>query len=508
MPTKSGFPRCPKGTRRSKKEPFPCLPNMKAKPAAVAAPAPAPAQEIIIPKQIINKEVFGKIRAIRASKPRASIKRRKKITLATRRRLNGLLDNPADRRRKVLSKVCPNTAGCIALGKYEDMINDFFADFQDLRMVSDVAKLSEGNNGEVTLLTYTKRDITAYTVMKRGSKHNTEFDNLMYEYVVGKFFVNTLLRRFPNFVETYGLYVGNSDDPTAVTRVPDAALTWKIGCAEYRNTHIMLQYYSDVRTMLSLLIPHETRPRALENMRNTLFQVYFPLMCLRGLFTHHDLHEENVLMYKPLAGNKYVEFHYHFTSGRTVTFPSEYVAKIIDYGRSYFKHSEPSPKHAHNSSKETLEIMCDEKACGKNCGTEKGFYVTKLVTSKGEVLRNDFYNDYIYTNDSYSDFKLLNNLFSLLKYGKKLLGENSEIHVQHPSKLATLLNMPVGKYNPKNDDFFLFYSIRDYFMPEMLNKIDEMNARPEFTQLYAGWTKGAVMHVYQAADKDYTFEVL
>jgi hypothetical protein len=58
------------------------------------------------------------------------------------------------------------------------------------------------------------------------------------------------------------------------------------------------------------------------------------LSSLSKVFTHYDLHANNVLVYEPVNGS-YIEYHYHIGS-EEIIFKSRYIAKIIDYGRCYF----------------------------------------------------------------------------------------------------------------------------------------------------------------------------
>jgi hypothetical protein len=66
-----------------------------------------------------------------------------------------------------------------------------------------------------------------------------------------------------------------------------------------------------------------------------LYQVYMPLAMMANNFTHYDLHDGNVQLYK-LGSDQYVQYHYHLSDDSVTSFKSEYLVKIIDYGRSFF----------------------------------------------------------------------------------------------------------------------------------------------------------------------------
>jgi hypothetical protein len=52
-------------------------------------------------------------------------------------------------------------------------------------------------------------------------------------------------------------------------------------------------------------------------------------------FTHNDLHDSNVLLYK-VPDDKYVEMQY-YVAGKKIVIQTQYIAKMIDYGRCYFE---------------------------------------------------------------------------------------------------------------------------------------------------------------------------
>jgi hypothetical protein len=83
-------------------------------------------------------------------------------------------------------------------------------------------------------------------------------------------------------------------------------------------------------------------------------------------FTHYDLHTNNVLLYTPVKG-KYIHYHYHFSDNIVVEFYSTYIAKIIDYGRCYFKDG------AKSSTKFVDDELCINPDCEPDCGYDYGF---------------------------------------------------------------------------------------------------------------------------------------
>ena len=64
-----------------------------------------------------------------------------------------------------------------------------------------------------------------------------------------------------------------------------------------------------------------------------LYQIYFVLPLLED-FSHNDLHLGNVILTPAGKGNYY---QYNYTNDKTFAFQCRYVAKIIDYGRCFFR---------------------------------------------------------------------------------------------------------------------------------------------------------------------------
>jgi hypothetical protein len=89
---------------------------------------------------------------------------------------------------------------------------------------------------------------------------------------------------------------------------------------------------------------------------------------MKNVFTHYDLHGNNVQVYFPSPKkSKYIVMRYHYSDGSTVEFATEGIVKIIDYGRSYYKKDET------NNSLELHKTICKIASCKPNCGKRKGF---------------------------------------------------------------------------------------------------------------------------------------
>ena len=289
-----------------------------------------------------------------------------KLKSMRQRRLSLLLNGITRKNRvpKVLAVACRDPTRCIALGQYRDMINHLFQNFTAFDSVDSNKMTRIGNdswNGFVVKIPFEKNGYTAYTILK--SSANTQSDNLVYEYLVGTKFINPQGIRFPCFLETYSLnryaHMGyhsamkniarefeSSLYPSFVPCVKDMIhpvskpVDWATVCSDSMSFSILVQYFDNIETYndLVLNLTHKS------DILPVLYQIYYALDTLKDVYTHNDLHRDNVLLYKPFAGDVYMKMHYHQPNGTVVTMHCDRIAKIIDYGRNYFKTDTTSTK--------------------------------------------------------------------------------------------------------------------------------------------------------------------
>lgn len=296
-----------------------------------------------------------------------------------------------DKRRSVyLTEICSKSGFCIALGKEEKRLNEFFDGFINFKYaISPVKKIGALSvNGFVKEIIYEREKYKSYAILK--SQMSIEADSLVYEYLVGMY-INSIIQCFPNFVKTYGLlkYNNNKDFRNAYkspleinefkqylkpinnidTRNPDLkALTCNkdsyLNCLLIEHVDTPINVFDIILLGRNGMTSFNPAHKIKYELPYVLYQIYFALSCLREHFTHYDLHLDNVLLYKPY-NNSYITYHYHSTEGEFV-FNSEYIAKIIDYGRCFYKYDET------NNSNLIYEQLCNEKACGPKCGKKYG----------------------------------------------------------------------------------------------------------------------------------------
>lgn len=323
-------------------------------------------------------------------------------------------------RSKFLKSVCSDSGVCIAFGKESAAIKRHFANFANFRLLSEPAKGIGvvSANGFVKELTYMNQGYVANAVLKSSADRNS--DNLLYEALVG-FFVNKLALRFPTFVETYGLYRYKNDglayrecktNKIVSANVLEAGLTKYAGDSkDIENPQVFQSCFDPVS--MAVLIQHLKSAKTLKEMcggnpkfvRNdllyVLFQIYMTLAHTSNIFTHYDLHTSNVLVYEPVAGS-HIEYYYHI-DGEVITFNSPYIAKIIDYGRSYYREL-GNDSMVGNSKNFYEQLLCKE--CKPKCGASSGF---GWLENNKRTIKSSFYIVSQISNPSH-DLRLLNSL--------------------------------------------------------------------------------------------------
>jgi len=341
------------------------------------------------------------------------------------------------RRAEFLKAVCDDSGVCIALGTNREKIVDFFDGFVNFENVKPPIQAigKPSANGFVKSITYEKNGYISEAVLKSSVK--TSADNLAYEYLVG-LFLNKKCKQYPCFLETYGIFYYKTQEQwthametnTITTNVLKDSLEqqhneldYKRMCNSSKYGAILIQHLSKVRTIGDFIMKASRSVSVnfyITELLPILYQIYFPLSQMSKEFTHYDLHEDNVLLYEPVSG-KYIQYHYHQKDGTVVEFKSPYIAKIIDYGRSYFQSDKMD-------SFDVLKKLCKEPDCdGQNkCGESYGFKYMNTASK----LRDSYYICSAIYNPSH-DLRLINIIGKRMKELNIKLTKNpqhEEIH--------------------------------------------------------------------------------
>ncbi len=336
----------------------------------------------------------------------------------------------------------------IQLGEYmaicreKDAIRDFF-EFPTFRYavypIKRIGGSSNSINGFIKKIRYKRGEYSAYALLK--SSLSTDSDNLAYEYEVG-LFINKICNVLPCFVETYRLYYYKSkeayeimsnkenkytfDDLNDILQIENDEMNerreyYRKACETPLHIAVLTEHLGYTITLKALFKKfmnknHQDRKRdfLFNELPKILFQVYYGLavLAMNSSFTHYDLHWENVLLYE-LPEPKYVNFEYksllqeedlvslnpqlqQVLSG-PVLFQTRYVAKIIDYGRCYYRDNETGI-----SSLTTYRTICGIPECEKSYNRKE--CDEKYGKEKCDKFDCPEQNDVCFTNVCGKDF--------------------------------------------------------------------------------------------------------
>ena len=270
------------------------------------------------------------------------------------------------RKSHYLSVVCNDSGQCIGFGLEVDKIKKFFNNFGFDYVVYDkikrIGNISE--NGFVNEIPYKRDNYTSYAILKSSLKEYS--DNLYYEGFVG-IFINKLNLLFPCFLETYSTYMYNdlelydklkgSKSITSLDGLTQFAKNTKyksylkskninMSCIDSKYICLLIQHLKSVKSIESLIwnFKHDEYFFTV-TLVCYLYQIYSCLGELSDVFTHYDLHTDNVLIYNITnSKDKYIKMIYHYSNGEVIEFLTTDIVKMIDYGRSYFKDKSISSK--------------------------------------------------------------------------------------------------------------------------------------------------------------------
>ena len=407
--------------------------------------------------------------------------------------LDANLTNTTDRMQKVLKVVCKSANKCQAIGQYNDIIMKYFDNFENLQLIQPgtIVELSRGANGIVLFVQFKKGQYMAATTLKKSLQRLA--DNLYYEWYIGRYFINDLVNVFPVFLQTYGVYsmppIARSADSAAMIRTLTPYNPRRItdSCMEHPDIVFFSQYYSNIMTYKNYYDNTGSLLAKQVNILGVLYQIYYPLSVLSENYTHNDLHWSNVMMYKPFEGRQYVQMNYHYENhlgeNDVISFPTEYIVKIIDYGRNFFEI--PEPKQGIEKNSETfIQKICDDTiTCGQNCGETKGYHQPTMNAALNRSADLRF--------ASIIKSKGLLNGFDIVFTGKYGTPENLQSNMDSSGNFMKNAN---GEYIINNVPQLL--EALTYLIPQSM---DPINA------YFRDWKCMGILHVYDTG-QPYTFE--
>jgi hypothetical protein len=293
--------------------------------------------------------------------------------------------------------------------------------------------VGSGRNGFQVKVGLSKDDISNEILLKSSNLGNN--DNLIYEYLVG-LCVNKLCLYFPIFCKTYGVckykndgylnliksqcfkfgvMIGfeNSDninDYLENLNISNLEQSIINGCTHRFQLCLLIQYYEST-TMFNLYnhyLDIDDIP-LVSHLITILHFVYEGLNKLKDMFTHYDLHSDNVLLYK-IPDDQYVEIIYHNdTTSNEYHVKTKYIPIIIDYGHSFINCDEID--RSIDNSNQIFTTVCnndrnsDNPVCHGICGWESGFFYNNPPN------KNNYYISNRMPNRSH-DLKLLKSFYN------------------------------------------------------------------------------------------------
>ena len=413
------------------------------------------------------------------------------------------IQNKSQALTNILQTYCSNPDNCLTLGHYGDYIKQFFDNFRNLSYVDNNALKRIGNtsaNGLILQLPFKKDGYTAYTALKCSV--NQTSDNLFYEYYVGKYFVNTYIKKFPLFLETYDCYefynvnmwqqlinfCNNKSFPpnfniqNFVRRVnvdENDMSMFEESCVKNKLFCILIQYFDKFYDFEKKFLKEYDSIKY--DIFNLLYQIYFVLCSLNDKYTHYDLHSGNVFLYKPYDGYKCILMRYH-RNNVVYEFKSEYIVKVIDYGRNFFDNGKvKSGDIIHN-------YICGKPKCEPDCGYDYGYASIASNTQNPE----DFYWINPEVPNRSHDIRMF-----VKDYMEDFFYDNLKIKIQYDEDYGTPEDMTDI---PKT--FNNIFSVRKFLESYIPAYNLDKNKKK-----YGNWTVAATMDIYDDG-REYDFKVV
>jgi len=461
------------------------------------------------------RKTIGKFIKKIGDKRKADIAQVEAVKAFTRKRaqksIGKFMKNTEDKRRSMfLQAICSDSGVCIAFGKERKKIFDFFEGFTTFTYLKNIKAIgSVSVNGFVKELEYEREGYKSYAVLKSSRQKNA--DNLMYEYFVG-LMINNLAEQAPCFVETYGHFKykpdryfqsdmyrekfqnevsGYKDLKKILIPHKPNKIEYEDSCEDSINQCILLQHIKGAKSIGDKLYSRVPDYDFIMNdFLYAIYQIYYVLGRKRHVFTHYDLHPDNVILYKPVEG-KYIQFHYHLgPTMRPLSFKSQYIAKMIDYGRSFIDINKQS------NSETYYKELCLEESCnydGEQCGDESGYgWMPPPQTEDNYYISSSL-------NNISHDLRLLSNLWPIMPWNEEPFKSNTRIR--------SILKNILGRVKYENDygtppvvgkaslSHGLIEDVGDaeFYIRGAVQKADQKQANDDY---YIGMQKLGDMHIY------------
>jgi hypothetical protein len=100
--------------------------------------------------------------------------------------------------------MCPNSYICNDLYNKSDIIKKLFDNYRNFTKTTPAINLGLTEKGCVFEFDFVDRDVKAKCALKMALLNKS--DNLLYEFCMGHIYMRNIIKAFPCFIETYGIY--------------------------------------------------------------------------------------------------------------------------------------------------------------------------------------------------------------------------------------------------------------------------------------------------------------
>jgi hypothetical protein len=374
-----------------------------------------------------------------------------------------------------------NTEGRNIINKYEK--------FNNLNLIKlPVIHSDEKNQNGIINSIYFKNisdDKTFKTIIKTSI--DKENDNNFYEYNVGRC-INLIKEYLPNFTYTFLYFniskelskiIEEKNDKTDIEflkkniyNVKNSSIPYnissndiEIGCTMNDRASILNEQIPNIINFNSFITGRKMLNTFDYEIFCVLFQIYAALNALKDIFTHYDLHTNNVIFIK-LSERKRIIYN---IDDKIYTIYTQFIPVIIDYGRSHIN-CDLLDDTLINSEKFTNE------ACNNNCNLSKEDKTINCENDSLKINKKDnkfvihpFYK-YIQPRikNKSQDLRYIIIFFRILNNIQDDDDVNKEVEIKNKfNKLFNNINNPEWYGKSKND--------LNYTVPEKEREENKIN---------------------------------
>jgi hypothetical protein len=233
----------------------------------------------------------------------------------------------------------------------------------------------------------------------RSRSDGSQSDNTYYEYLVG-LCLNRIRNRFPFFYITIGAFKFTPEDYNRLAYestnpidhlIPIDNLSNEI-LESCRTNHYGIATQKIVGKNFNYFLKN-LNPDNFFDVYACYYLIYFMLDSIKNVYTHYDLHGNNVMIYE-LPDNKHITINARYNDGRNVELKTRLLPVLIDYGKNYIDCNNYEQTIINKSTKILTRICNNDNRvggpCNDVCGNKKGYRQTSDRDKHNESNPNEF----------------------------------------------------------------------------------------------------------------------